>query len=89
MQSTTRPPQLMGQLFHLFEAPNRFGLPAFYTLHVWAWKENPTGTFVELALQTCRATGLTGSNRGTVPFTLLCSRFRFVFRFGVRWVRAG
>jgi hypothetical protein len=40
------PPQLMGQLFHLFEAPNRFGLPAFYTLHVWAWKENPTGTFV-------------------------------------------
>jgi hypothetical protein len=40
------PPQLKGQLFHLFEAPNRFGLPAFYTLHVWAWKENPTGSFV-------------------------------------------
>jgi hypothetical protein len=40
------PPELMGQLFHLFEAPNRFGLPAFYTLHVWAWKENPTGAFV-------------------------------------------
>jgi hypothetical protein len=40
------PPELMGQLFHLFDSPNRFGLPAFYTLHVWAWKENPTGTFV-------------------------------------------
>jgi hypothetical protein len=40
------PPQLMGQLLHLFESPNRFGLPAFYTLHVWAWKENPNGTFV-------------------------------------------
>ena len=40
------PPQLMGQLLHLFESPNRFGLPAFYTLHVWAWKENPSGTFV-------------------------------------------
>jgi hypothetical protein len=40
------PPQLMGQLFHLFEAPNRFGLPPFYTLHVWAWKDNPNGTFV-------------------------------------------
>ena len=39
-------PQLMGQLLHLFESPNRFGLPAFYTLHVWAWKENPTGMFV-------------------------------------------
>jgi hypothetical protein len=40
------PPQLMGQLFHLFESPNRFGLPAFYTLHVWAWKQNPNGAFV-------------------------------------------
>jgi hypothetical protein len=40
------PPEMMGQLFHLFESPNRFGLPAFYTLHVWAWKENPKGAFV-------------------------------------------
>jgi hypothetical protein len=40
------PPEMMGQLFHLFDAPNRFGLPAFYTLHVWAWKESPTGAFV-------------------------------------------
>jgi hypothetical protein len=40
------PPQLMGQLFHLFESPNRFGLPAFYTLHVWAWKPNANGAFV-------------------------------------------
>jgi len=38
-------PQLMGQLFHFFESPNRFGLPPFYTLHVWAWKENPNGAF--------------------------------------------
>lgn len=39
-------PELLGQLFHLFEAPNRFGLPPFYTLHVWAWKDNPKGAFV-------------------------------------------
>lgn len=39
------PPELGGQLLHLFESPNRFGLPAFYTLHVWAWKHNPVGTF--------------------------------------------
>ena len=38
-------PQLGGQLMHLFESPNRFGLPTFYTLHVWAWKDNPSGTF--------------------------------------------
>ena len=40
------PPDLIGQLFHYFEAPNRFGLKAFYTLHVWAWKDNPNGAFV-------------------------------------------
>jgi hypothetical protein len=42
----TAAPELEGQLLHYFEAPNRFGLPAFYTLHVWAWKDNPTGMFV-------------------------------------------
>ena len=42
----TSAPELMGQKFQQFEAPNRFGLPRFYTLHVWAWKENPTGAFV-------------------------------------------
>jgi hypothetical protein len=41
----TTAPELNGQLFHFFEAPNRFGLPPFYTLHVWAWKDNPNGTF--------------------------------------------
>jgi hypothetical protein len=40
------PPQLGGQLFHFFDAPNRFGLKPFYTLHVWAWKDNPNGAFV-------------------------------------------
>jgi len=39
-------PQLMGQLYHYFESPNRFGLAPFYTLHVWAWKPNPKGAFV-------------------------------------------
>jgi hypothetical protein len=56
------PPELMGQLFHFFEAPNRFGLPPFYTLHVWAWKENPTGSFVNWHSNvTCDA--FSGQNR--------------------------
>lgn len=38
-------PILMGQLFDYMDAPNRFGLPAFYSLHVWAWKFNPKGAF--------------------------------------------
>ena len=45
-KKNSSPPELMGQLFHMFETPNRFELPAFYTLHVWAWKENPNGAFV-------------------------------------------
>ena len=45
-QTHSTAPELNGQLFPYFEAPNRFGLPAFYTLHVWAWKESPTGMFV-------------------------------------------
>jgi hypothetical protein len=40
------PPILNGQLFHLFDSPNRFKLDPFYTLHVWAWKDNPNGSFV-------------------------------------------
>lgn len=39
-------PELGGQLMHLIDSPNRYGLPSFYTLHVWAWKPNPTGAFV-------------------------------------------
>lgn len=39
------PPMLMGQLFHYVGSPNRYGLPPFYELHVWAWQSNPNGVF--------------------------------------------
>jgi hypothetical protein len=39
------PPRLYGHTFALTDAPNRYGLPAFYSLHVWVWKHNPSGTF--------------------------------------------
>jgi hypothetical protein len=41
------PPVLEGQLFHYAGSPNRYRIPAFYELHVWAWKENPNGTFAD------------------------------------------
>ena len=41
------PPALGGQLFHYAGSPNRYGIPAFYELHVWAWKHNPHGVFVD------------------------------------------
>lgn len=39
-------PALLGQLFHYIAAPNRYGLPAIYALHVWAYNNNPHGMFV-------------------------------------------
>jgi hypothetical protein len=45
--SHSAPPVLMGQLFNYVGAPNRYGLPAFYELHVWAWQRNPNGLFAD------------------------------------------
>lgn len=45
--SNQHPPVLNGQHFHFVPAPNRTGLPAYYELHVWAWKRNPHGTFTD------------------------------------------
>lgn len=42
------PAALGGQLFSFVGAPNRYGLPAFYELHVWAWRANATGTFADM-----------------------------------------
>jgi hypothetical protein len=39
------PPSLFGQTFNLTLSPNRFGLPAFYSLHAWIWKDNAKGMF--------------------------------------------
>ena len=47
MQSHAAPPVLEGQAFQLVSSPNRFGLPAFFELHVWAWRDNPNGAFVD------------------------------------------
>lgn len=43
--SHTAPPSLFGNEFMLTAAGNRFGLPAYYSLHAWVWKSNPLGTF--------------------------------------------
>jgi hypothetical protein len=40
-------PHLMDHLFHFAPGPNRYGPIPFYELHVWAWKDNPRGTFAD------------------------------------------
>jgi len=41
------PPVLEGQTFLLVTSPNRYNLPPFFELHVWAWRDNPQGSFVD------------------------------------------
>jgi hypothetical protein len=49
-------PQVEGHLMVYVDGPstsrpkapaNRYGLPAFFELHVWAWRDNPLGSFVD------------------------------------------
>jgi hypothetical protein len=41
------PAVLEGHLTNYVDEPNRYGLPAFYELHVWAWEDNPKGSFAD------------------------------------------
>lgn len=41
------PPVLEGQTFLFVGSPNRYNLPSFFELHVWAWRDNPNGAFVD------------------------------------------
>jgi hypothetical protein len=40
-------PVLDGHLLNYVGAPNRYGIPAFYEIHVWAWRNNPDGSFAD------------------------------------------
>ncbi len=50
------PPEVYGHLMLYIDgpstarpdaSPNRYGLAGFYELHVWAWRDNPQGSFVD------------------------------------------
>ena len=47
LASHTSPPVLEGQSLQFVNSPNRYGLPAHFELHVWAWRDNPQGSFVD------------------------------------------
>ncbi len=40
-------PALEGNLLNYVGAPNRYGLPAFWEMHVWAWEQNPKGSYAD------------------------------------------
>jgi hypothetical protein len=37
------PPSLFARSFDYTPAPNRFGIPAFWSLHAWVFRNNPAG----------------------------------------------
>jgi len=47
LKAHNAPPMLEGQAFQFVGSPNRYGILAFFELHVWAWRENPNGAFVD------------------------------------------
>jgi hypothetical protein len=47
LKNNSTPPVLEGQVFLLVDSPNRFNIPSFFELHVWAWRDNPQGPFVD------------------------------------------
>lgn len=52
-------PVLAGHLLNYVGEPNRYGLPAFFELHVWAWRDNPLGTFADFNTEvSCEAQAL-------------------------------
>ncbi len=46
-QNPDAQPSLEGHLLNLVGEPNRYRLPAFYELHVWAWERNADGSFAD------------------------------------------
>ncbi|HEY6516327.1 MAG TPA: hypothetical protein VIY50_09295 [Steroidobacteraceae bacterium] len=40
-------PALEGNLLNYVATPNRYGLPAFWEMHVWAWQQNPKGSYAD------------------------------------------
>ena len=47
LKNNPSPPVLEGQVFLFVDSPNRFNIPSFFELHVWAWRDNPQGSFVD------------------------------------------
>ena len=47
LKNNANPPVLEGQTFQFVDAPNRFNIPSFFELHVWAWRANPKGSFMD------------------------------------------
>jgi hypothetical protein len=62
-------PELFGEMFMATGFPNRYDIPAFFSLHVWLYQSNPSGLFAPFN-PTVSCTGATASvNRSAAATT--------------------
>lgn len=47
LKNNSSSPVLDGQTFIYVDSPNRYNIPPFFELHVWAWRGNPKGPFMD------------------------------------------
>jgi hypothetical protein len=47
LKNNASPPVLEGQTFLFVDSPNRYNIPPFFELHVWAWRTNPKSPFMD------------------------------------------
>jgi hypothetical protein len=47
LKTNSGPPVLEGQTFLFVDSPNRYNIPPFFELHVWAWRTNPKSPFMD------------------------------------------
>jgi len=47
LKNNSGPPVLEGQTFLFVDSPNRYNIPPFFELHVWAWRTNPKSPFMD------------------------------------------
>ena len=62
-------PHLFGQMFMETGSPNRYDIPAFYALHVWLWKPNPSGLFAPFNPRVSCDPSAKGPHKATVTWT--------------------
>lgn len=56
-------PELFGTMFMATGSPNRFEIPAFFSLHVWLYQNNPAGMFAPFN-PTVSCAGAASATRG-------------------------
>ena len=47
LKNNSASPVLEGQTLLFVDSPNRYNIPSFFELHVWAWRSNPMGPYMD------------------------------------------